>query len=134
MAFIGLVSLRRLSLRWGDAFPLEMDHNGLVGGPTGEAALRSGSALALEVITWTEWGSFRGNWRRKAGASAVADTWFPPPSRQFLMMRSMDRREDVVRFSCRKLRPEAVSGVGTEPESALAAGSPAGRAVARLAR
>jgi len=70
--------LRRLSLRWGDAFPLEMDHNGLVGGPTGEAVLRSGSALALEVITWTEWGSFRGNWRRKAGASAVADTWFAP--------------------------------------------------------
>ena len=70
--------LRRLSLRCGDAFPLEMDHNGLVGGPTGEAALRSGSALALEVITWTEWGSFRGNWLRKAGASAVADTWLVP--------------------------------------------------------
>jgi len=50
----------------------------LVGGPTGEAALRSGSALALEVITWTEWGSFRGNWWRKAGASAVADTWLAP--------------------------------------------------------
>ena len=70
--------LRRLSLRWGDAFPLEMDHNGLVGGPTGGAAVRSESALALEVITCAKWESFRRSWRRKAGASAVADTWLAP--------------------------------------------------------
>lgn len=77
MAFIGSAivgELRSLRLRWGNGFPLEVDYNGLVGGPTGGAAVRSESAVALEVITYAKWESFRGNWRRKAGASAVANT------------------------------------------------------------
>jgi hypothetical protein len=81
MAFIGLVidgELRRLRLRWGNGFPLTVDYNGLVGGPTGGAAVRSESAVALEVITCAKWESFRGSWRRKAGASTGRDTRFAP--------------------------------------------------------
>jgi hypothetical protein len=54
MAFIGSVivgELRRLRLRWGNGFPLEVDYNGLVGGSPGGASVRSESAVALEVIT-----------------------------------------------------------------------------------
>ena len=62
----------------GNGVPLELDYNGLVGDSPGGASVRSESAVALEVLTCAKWDSLHGNWRRKAGASAVADTRFAP--------------------------------------------------------